>query len=163
MKLKGSCHCQAVVYECESNDYLPYQLCYCSICRKTQGGGGYTINLSADARTLKIHKGRKAIGSYNALVLNEETGRRKKSSGERKFCMKCASALWLFDPSWPDLIHPFASSIDSELPPAPEHTHVMMEFKMAWVKPHALKKDQKFKLYPKESIAEWHDRVLKRK
>ena len=54
MKILGSCHCQAVRYEVESDDPYPYQKCYCSICRKTSGGEGYTINLLADALTLKI-------------------------------------------------------------------------------------------------------------
>jgi hypothetical protein len=42
--------------------HLPYQRCYCSICRKTQGGGGYAINLGGDAASLKV-RGRKHIAS----------------------------------------------------------------------------------------------------
>jgi hypothetical protein len=52
MKLEGSCHCGAVKFRLESNTPMPYQRCYCSICRKTQGGGGYAINIMGWADTL---------------------------------------------------------------------------------------------------------------
>ena len=41
----------------------------------------------------------------------------------------CGSALWVWDPRWPDLVHPFASVIDTELPVAPERTHLMQASK----------------------------------
>src|ERR1700722_5945369 len=52
--LEGSCRCGAVRFSVESHAPYPYQLCYCSICRKTAGGGGFAINLSAETKTLKI-------------------------------------------------------------------------------------------------------------
>jgi hypothetical protein len=51
MLLEGSCHCGAIRFQVESETPYPYQACYCSICRKTAGGGGYAINLGADANT----------------------------------------------------------------------------------------------------------------
>ena len=45
MKLNGSCHCGTVKFEVESRTPQPFMHCYCTICRKTQGGGGYTINI----------------------------------------------------------------------------------------------------------------------
>jgi hypothetical protein len=45
MHLEGSCHCGAVSFSLTSEHPYPYQRCYCSICRKTQGGGGYSINI----------------------------------------------------------------------------------------------------------------------
>jgi hypothetical protein len=44
MRLEGSCHCGAVRFRVESHTPYPYMRCYCSICRKTQGGGGYAVN-----------------------------------------------------------------------------------------------------------------------
>lgn len=158
MKLKGSCHCGKVSFEVNSKHYYPYQRCYCSICRKTQGGGGYAINLSADARTLKI-KGKKMISVYRAKVKNPEDKRAHRSTGERSFCKGCGSGLWLYDPEWPNLIHPFASAIDSELPVPPYNTHLMLEFKASWVEHMKHKKDLYFDRYPKETIAEWHERL----
>ena len=74
--------------------------CYCSICRKTAGGGGYAINIMGKADTLKT-KGRTKV--YRAM----------RGGGERHFCPKCASALWVRDKRWPEWIYPFASAIDT--------------------------------------------------
>ena len=54
MLLEGACHCRSVRFSVHSNEPYPYMYCYCSICRKTAGGGGYAINLSADAESLQI-------------------------------------------------------------------------------------------------------------
>lgn len=161
MKLKGSCHCRAVTFEVESDTYYPYQRCYCSICRKTQGGGGWAINLGARADTLKV-KGKKNISVYRARVKNPEDQRAHRSSGERSFCSLCSSNLWLYDPSWPELIHPVASAIDTPLPVPPIHTHLMLEFKPEWVELQTSWKDLYFDRYPEESLADWHARVLKK-
>ena len=32
------------------------------------------------------------------------------STGERNFCKHCGTALWLYDPTWPDLVHPHAGA-----------------------------------------------------
>lgn len=158
MKLEGSCHCRAVRFSLESQHVYPFMQCYCSICRKTQGGGGYAINLSGDASTLVV-RGEKNVKVYRAKVKNPEDARAIRSAGRRHFCGKCGAALWLYDPTWPELIHPFASAIDSELPEAPERTHIMLEFKPRWVALRADKGDKKFRRYPKESIADWHARL----
>lgn len=159
MNLTGSCHCQAVKFSFHSKHYYPYQLCYCSICRKTQGGGGYAINLSGEANSLKI-SGKKHISVYKTKIKNPEDKKRIQSTAERNFCNICGSALWLYSPEWPELFHPFASAIDSVLPKAPEKTHCMVDFKPSWVILKKDKKDKIFKRYPKESIAEWHERVI---
>lgn len=161
MLLKGSCHCGAVRFSVRSRHPYPYQRCYCSICRKTQGGGGYAINLSGDAATLKI-KGAKHLKIYRAKVKNPEDRRATTSTGQRHFCKDCGSALWLFDPTWKELVHPFASAIDTKLPVPPEHTHLMLEFKPDWVELQLTPRDKKFQRYPKESIAEWHARLKAR-
>jgi len=141
----------------KSAHIYPYQRCYCSICRKTHGGGGYAINLSGDARKLKV-QGRENIQIYHAIM--RERGRRSyRSSAERHFCKRCGSALWLYSPEWPELIHPFASAIDTPLPKTPQSTHLMLQFKAPWVVPHFAPKDKKFRVYPEESIEDWHKRL----
>lgn len=152
--LKGSCRCGAVHFSAESHAPVPYQLCYCSICRKTAGGGGFAINLSAEAATLKI-EGEDAIGSFSAEIRDDD-GHCERSQAQRRFCKICGTALWLFDPRWPDLLHPFASAIDSHMPRAPEKTHLMLRFKASWVEPDIAANDQSFDDYPEESIEEWH-------
>ncbi|MGY4493803.1 GFA family protein [Pseudomonas sp. TE3610] len=153
MLLEGSCHCRAVTFTLESQHPYPYQRCYCSICRKTQGGGGYAINLGGDAESLKV-KGRKHISIYHARLNETDV-----SSAERHFCSQCGSGLWLFSPEWPELIHPFASAIDTPLPVPPEHTHLLLDSKAAWVEVQVKKGDQQFEGYPQESIAQWHERL----
>jgi hypothetical protein len=153
IKLEGSCRCGAVSFSVLSHTPYPYQLCYCSICRKTAGGGGFAINIMGVADTLNL-KGRKSIGIYRAEI--DDDGSCEVSTGERNFCRKCASALWLWDASWPELIHPFASIIDTPLPVPPARTHLMLRYKASWVKPVIRKSDLSFNLYPRESIEQWH-------
>lgn len=155
MLLKGSCRCGAVKFEVASHTPVPYQLCYCSICRKQQGGGGYAINLGADAATLRI-EGEAELGLYQAEIEDEEHPHCETSSGERRFCRRCGSALWLYDPSWPELVHPFASAIDTELPVPPSLVHIMLKYKAGWVEPQISPNDSAFELYPDRSIADWH-------
>ena len=152
MRLDGSCHCGAVRFGVDSPHPYPYQRCYCSICRKTAGGGGYAINLSGRAETLDV-QGREHINVYHAVIDGNI------STGERHFCRHCASALWVFDPQWPSLVHPFASAIDTPLPIPPERVHLMLDSKASWVEVDARKNDQCFAVYPQESIAEWHQRL----
>ncbi len=67
MHLDGSCHCGAVRFSLESAHPYPYNLCYCSICRKTGGAGGYAINLGGDAATLKV-EGEADVRIYQAMI-----------------------------------------------------------------------------------------------
>lgn len=158
MQLEGSCHCAAVRFAVTSINPYPYQRCYCSICRKTQGGGGYSINISADARSMKL-KGGENISIYHAIIREPDRDEPRESTAERHFCKLCGSALWLFSPEWPDLIHPFASAIDTNLPVPPEHTHLFLDSRASWVELEAHHSDKMFKGYPEESIAQWHERL----
>ncbi len=158
MKLEGSCHCGAVRFRLESAHPYPYQRCYCSICRKTQGGGGYAINLGGEAASLRV-TGRQHVSVYHAKMREPGEVRTRRSPAERHFCSRCGSALWLYDKRWPDLVHPFASAIDTALPAAPESTHIMLAFKAPWVAVEAGPRDRRHDRYPEESIAEWHARL----
>ncbi|WDZ96810.1 GFA family protein [Herbaspirillum sp. WKF16] len=158
MKLEGSCHCGAVHFSLESDTPYPYQRCYCSICRKTQGGGGYAINLGGDFSTLRV-RGRNAISIYHARMKEAGDKRARRSTAERHFCSKCGSALWLYSPEWPDLVHPFASAIDTPLPAPPERTHLLLDSKAPWVEVEKKKKDKSFRHFPQESLLEWHQRL----
>jgi hypothetical protein len=157
MKLEGSCHCGKVRFSLHSRHPYPFNLCYCSICRKTAGGGGYAINLDGDYASLWVG-GQEHVSVYQAKIADPNTGRRRTSPGQRHFCRHCGSALWLWDPRWPELVHPFASAIDSELPVPPSYTHLMLGSKAGWVPVHAGAGDKRFDAYPDESIAEWHQR-----
>ena len=65
MLLEGSCHCGAVRFSVTSHTPVPYMQCYCAVCRKTDGGGGYAINLAGDADTLEV-TGRRNMTVYRA-------------------------------------------------------------------------------------------------
>ncbi len=158
MLLEGSCHCQAVRFSLQCVHPYPFNLCYCSICRKTAGGGGYAINLGGDYRTLRVEGGAH-VKVYRAKIPDRRTGAQRESGAERHFCGECGSALWVYAPSWPDLVHPFASAVDTELPVAPQRTHLMLAWKAPWVVVRADPDDKQFDVYPDESIAAWHERL----
>ena len=154
MTLEGSCRCGSVHFSLTSHTPYPYQLCYCSICRKTAGGGGYAINIMGDAPSLTI-KGKRSIGIYQAEIAGEN-GRCEISTAQRHFCKKCASALWLFSPEWPQWVYPFASAIDTPLPVPPSRVHLLLKDKASWVVPNTGPGDQSFEAYPAEPIEDWH-------
>lgn len=153
MQVQGSCHCGAVHFSVRCPYPVPYNRCYCSICRKTAGGGGYAINLGGEYASLEVQGG-DALRVYQAAV---EPGA-SPSPALRHFCGTCGSALWVHDPRWPDLVHPFASAIDTDLPVAPSHTHMMLESKAGWVRVPHEPADALFEGYPNESLAQWHQR-----
>ena len=157
MRLEGSCHCRSIRFSVDSLSPVPFMRCYCSICRKTNGGGGYAINLGGDYRSLEI-EGADLISVYRAM-LEDSRGNESQSRCERSFCSRCGSGLWVYSPDWPDLVHPFASAIDSTLPEAPVHTHMMLGSKAAWVPLEPGRDDKTFDRYPDESLADWHRRL----
>ncbi len=149
MHIKGSCYCGAVRFSLNAATPVPYLRCYCSICRKTAGGGGFAINLGGLKDSLSV-QGDDCISVFNAMIDGQQ------SPAERRFCSKCGSALWVWDPRWPELVHPFASAIDSALPKPPEHVHIMLSVKPDWV---CLDEDQDetcFQQYPDRSLKDWH-------
>jgi hypothetical protein len=152
MLLKASCHCQAVRFCVESREPVPFMRCYCSICRKTAGTGGFAINLGADHATLQVD-GIENVSVYRATMQDGQP-----SSGHRHFCKLCGTALWLWDPTWPELVHPHAGAVDTPLPVPPSVMHMMLGSKPDWVEAHVKPGDEPFDAYPQESLAEWHRR-----
>lgn len=159
MVLEGSCHCGAVRFSVTSSHPYPFNLCYCSICRKTAGGGGFAINIKGDTDSLSV-EGREQVRVYRArLGAAGDDDAAARSPAERHFCGLCASALWVWDPRWPEMLHPFASAIDTPLPVPPERTHLMVAFKPAWAAAEIGPNDRRFDEYPDESITDWHARL----
>ena len=150
MKLEGSCHCGGVRFTVESHAPYPYMRCYCSICRKTAGSGGFAINISADNDTLEV-RGEENLSVYQARLEDGET-----SPAHRHFCRLCGSPLWLFDPRWPELLHPHASAIDTPLPKPPAFVDLMLGSAVSWAAQHEGPNIDRFDEYPAESIEDWH-------
>ena len=153
MQLNGSCHCGAVRFSVDSHEPVPFMRCYCSICRKTAGTGGFAINLGASNATMQV-EGREHLSVYRAQMADGQ-----RSTGERHFCRQCGTALWLWDPTWPELIHPHAGAIDTPLPTPPAVTHMMLGSKPAWVEANVQPGAMSFEGYADESLAEWHERL----
>ena len=156
MKLEGSCHCGAVKFTVESHTPYPFNYCYCSICRKVNGGGGFNINIMADANTLEV------TGMDNVSIYRSRENQRGAYEADglgfsrRHFCKTCATMLWSFNPNYPDWIYPYASAIDTQLPAAPQRKHFMLSFKPDWVPVELHEGDTQFEHYPDGSIEEWH-------
>lgn len=153
MRLEGSCHCGLVRFSLDSSEPVPYQRCYCSICRKAGGAGGYAINLGGDAATLQV-EGREHVRVYRAM--RETDGVTAPSRHARHFCGTCGSHLWAAHDDWPALVHPVAGAIDTPLPPAPSSVHLMLGSKAGWVRVEGDATDPRFDGYPALSLAEWH-------
>jgi hypothetical protein len=101
------------------------------------------------AETLEV-KGKRALGLWNAPI----DGR--KGSANRHYCKRCGTPLWVSDEQWPELVHPFASAIDTELPKVPSSVHLLLRDKAGWVEPQIGPNDECFDGYPELSIEEWH-------
>src|SRR5207248_9491722 len=112
MRLEGSCRCGAVRFSFDSHTPYPYQRCYCSICRKSAGGGGYAINIMGDADTLKV-TGRRAIRVWHAMMDGEE------GSAERHVRRHGGTAVRVSDQNRRRLIPPLAWALHTPLPPPP--------------------------------------------
>lgn len=91
---------------------------------------------------------------YNAIK-DRGTPNEEKCSSERNFCSNCSTMLWLWDHHWPELIHPFASAIDTELPVPDEMVCVLASSKPAWVRWPEGKKSV-HDVYGDDSIEGWH-------
>ena len=158
MKLRGSCHCRAFRFSLDSPTPYPYQACYCSICRKTAGGGGYAINLGARSESLEV-EGEENLSIYQARMWDSEGADGVEiSPGERNFCKLCGSALWVYDPRWPELVHPFASAVDTPLPKSPEKVRMMLNYAAHWCEIPSNQNERHFPEFPDESLEDWHRR-----
>ena len=156
MHLEGSCHCGAVRFSVEAQSPVPFMHCHCSICRKTAGSGGYGINLGADATTLRV-SGQEHVAIYHA-ALREAGKRTRHSEAGRHFCRLCGSALWLWDPGWPELVHPHASAIDTPLPKPPEVFEIGLAWAPSWVDVPGGPGHVQFQHMPDVSLEDWHKR-----
>ena len=95
---------------------------------------------------------------HRHLSLRERGKRTRRSPAKRHFCLKCGSALWLWYPRWPQLIHPHASAIDTPLPKPPEVVEATLAYAANWVDVPKGKKHVHCREWPNESLKEWHQR-----
>ena len=153
MNLEGSCQCGAVRFTLASHAPVPYQRCYCTICRKTAGTGGFAINIGGIAASLQV-AGAEAVGVFRAAL--DRDGATVRSTERRHYCTRCGTALWITDPGAPDSVFPFAAAIDTALPAPPEQVHIMLSHKAPWVTVPEGPEHRHFNDFPEETIADWH-------
>ncbi|ELR02891.1 hypothetical protein GMDG_01113 [Pseudogymnoascus destructans 20631-21] len=71
---------------------------------------------------------------WNQRQIERGTKNEAKCTSERSFCSNCSTMLWNYDAEWPELIHPFASAIDKELPVPEEMVCILEGSKPEWVR-----------------------------
>ena len=91
--------------------------------------------------------------------MREPGKRASRSKAERRFCLECGSALWLFDPRWPELIHPHASAIDTPLAEAAEVVEAALDYVAGRGSTcRAARATCSSGQWPEESLEDWHKR-----
>ncbi|CAG8461597.1 2453_t:CDS:2 [Rhizophagus irregularis] len=140
MELQGSCHCEKVKFTVKSHTPVPFMRCYCSICRKIGGGGGYVINIMGQAR-------------YDTLKVE---GMEHTNGNKRYFCGECGCMLWCYDLEWSEWCYPFASAIDTPLPEPKRPNCIMLNYKANWAHVPSSEEADLFDEYPNNSIESWH-------
>jgi hypothetical protein len=104
-------------------------------------------------------EGEENLYVYNARLYDRgELHEVPTSEAERNFCRLCGSFLWLYDPRWPDLVHPFASAVDTPLLKPPEHVRLMLNYAPTWCEIPTGEGESHFPEYPEELLEEWHQR-----
>lgn len=156
MLVSGSCACGRVRFSCESDGPAPFMHCYCGICRKTGGGGGYLINTLARAESLEV-EGKEHVKIYSATLADDDGGTRE-SRHQRHFCGECGSHLWAFNDRWPELLHPVATALDTEFPAASAFRNIFLRSKPPWIDAREGEAENNFQGYPDESLEAWHRR-----
>lgn len=101
--------------------------------------------------------GKRYLGIYRARMEEDVDTKAYSSDARRYFCSRCGSALWVWDPRWPELVHPHAGAIDTPLAAPPEKFHIMLGSKAPWVKVEGGPNDPHYEQYLDMSLAEWHE------
>ena len=148
MKLEGSCHHRPCGSRSNPHSPILHALLLLDL---PQDGKWRRLRHQSGWRLSHAQiDGREHLGIYRARLTDADGGTRV-SEGRRHFCRLCGSALWLWDPSWPDLVHPFASAIDSDSAGAAGAYASDARFKGRLVEPHIQAGDRCFAEYPDES------------
>ena len=71
---------RSLTFGVKSKTPHPYMWCYCSICRKTNGSGGYGINIAAERETLEFVKGEDKMKIYQANIGTKSKPKKRCSS-----------------------------------------------------------------------------------
>jgi hypothetical protein len=95
------------------------------------GGRGRVRDQHHGHRSVAANRN-KFVSVFRARVREKSAGRGTLSPARRHFCAKCGSALWVWDPRWPEFVYPFASAIDTKLPKPAEEVEIMLDYAAPW-------------------------------
>ncbi|KAI9313565.1 Mss4-like protein [Dichotomocladium elegans] len=131
MEVRGSCHCEKVTFSVVTHTPCSFTRCYCSICRKLAGSGGYGMDFNCDRDTLKV-QGEQYLKGYQAIK-NKETG--EVSHLLRHFCTECGTHVYATNMKVPNALYAFSGVIDTPLPYVEEKDihHIFVADKCGWV------------------------------
>ena len=116
--LKGSCLCQSVQYEIDS-ELGPTMICHCENCRKASGSA-YAINAAVESNKFHLNTGEKAIAEYES------------SPGVfRVFCQQCGSQLYSKRSTMPEIIRLRLGTLDTAVDIKPQ-AHIFVSSKASW-------------------------------
>src|SRR5690606_33807453 len=92
-------------------------------------------------------------------VMRDGTEHDDPSPAERHSFGERGSALWVWDPSKPELILPIPAGNHRPLAMPAGRRQRMLGSKAPRVEVRTDPRDKRFDEYPEESIAEWHERL----
>ena len=116
--LHGSCHCQAVKFECTDFPESA-QFCHCHTCRKVNGTA---FGSSAMARREEF----RVISGEDCLVEYESTPGKK-----RCFCVLCGTHVFAFAEKRPDFVILRLGCLDGDHGIVPQQ-HIWASHKAPW-------------------------------
>jgi hypothetical protein len=87
--------------------------------------------------------------------MDRDTKDQRVATSERNFCGKCGTMLWLYDETWPELLHPFAGCIDTPLPKPQKMVIVCNSSKPDYVPLPGCEKEVN-DVYGPHTLEEWH-------
>lgn len=104
----GGCLCGAVRFEI-AGDLAPIQLCYCSQCRKAQGGP-FASNIPVTAEAFSLKRGADVLTHFQS-----------SPDKERAFCSRCGAPVYSRRASLPGVLRIRAGLIDAPVGAALAH------------------------------------------
>ncbi|KAI8865936.1 hypothetical protein GQ42DRAFT_165805 [Ramicandelaber brevisporus] len=137
--LEGSCQCGAIAFKASTMEAVPFEHCYCSICRK-MNGAGCAAWVGCYEKDFTLLRGADYVKDYRA-VKNPEASKDKQELFPlvRSFCKDCGSSLWLKHYQNPrGRVVLSASIIDTELPVPKQRVHIYIDSAMKWADPRNL-------------------------
>jgi hypothetical protein len=117
--IRGSCQCQAVLYEAEGPQ-LFFVYCHCRWCRRAHGTGSVPW-VGVPESGFRLVRGEDAVRWYAS-----------SPRSRRGFCVHCGSTMFFASTAAPGELHLSAGCVDEGLRGEPT-AHVFVDQKAPWI------------------------------